>query len=49
MIEVVQTEAFTGWFDRLADRSAASRILTRIRRLELGNVGDAKSIGKGLS
>jgi putative addiction module killer protein len=49
VIEVRQTEAFAGWFDKLRDRKARARIDTRIRRLSLGNPGDAKPIGGGIS
>lgn len=49
MFEVIQTDVFTSWHTELADRSAAARVLTRIRRLQLGNMGDAKSVGAGVS
>jgi putative addiction module killer protein len=49
MIEIRQTERFEAWFARLADRQARSRILTRIDRLALGNPGDVKPIGHGIS
>jgi putative addiction module killer protein len=48
MIEVRQTEVFAEWLSRLSDNSAA-RIVTRIRRMETGNFGDAKSVGGGVS
>ena len=38
-----------GWFARLKDREARARILVRIRRLSLGNPGDAKPVGEGVS
>ena len=49
MIEVRQTAAFVSWLGGLRDRSARARILTRIRRLELGSLGDTKSVGGGVS
>ena len=49
MIEVRQTEVFTQWFDRLRDRQVRARINVRIRRLSLGNFGDAKPVGEGVS
>lgn len=49
MIEVRQTEAFSAWIAHLRDMSAKARIVARIRRLELGNLGDAKSIGDKVS
>lgn len=48
MIEVRQTEEFSGWLRRLRDADAVARIVGRIRRLEQGNPGDAKSVGKGV-
>ena len=48
MIEVRQTEEFSGWLRRLRDADAVARIVGRIRRMELGNPGDAKSVGKGV-
>lgn len=49
MIEVRETTLFTAWFNALRDVSARARILTRIRRLSLGNHGDVKSVGQGVS
>ena len=49
MIEVRQTEAYAEWFARLRDRQARARIDTRIRRLSLGNPGDVKPVGEGVS
>ena len=48
MIEVRQTEEFLGWLHRLKDDNAVARIVARIRRMELGNPGDARSVGKGV-
>jgi putative addiction module killer protein len=48
-IEVRQTEVFAAWFDQLRDTQARARITVRIRRLSLGNPGDAKSVGGGVS
>ncbi len=48
-MEVLQTDAFVRWFDNLRDRNARTRILARIRRLQLGNPGDFRPVGKGVS
>ena len=48
MIEVRQTEEFSRWLRRLKDDKAAARILVRIRRAELGNLGDYGSVGGGV-
>ena len=48
MIEVRQTEEFYRWVRRLRDANAVARIVSRIRRMELGNLGDSKSLRGGL-
>ena len=49
MIEIRQTRAFARWFRRLDDHQARARILVRIRRLSLGNPGDTRPVGDGVS
>ena len=49
MIQIRETDAYARWFARLKDREARSRTLVRIRRLSLGNPGDVKSVGGGVS
>ena len=49
MIEIRQTEAYARWFGGLRDRQARVRIDVRIRRLSLGNPGDVKPVGEGVS
>ena len=49
MIQIQQTEAYAQWFSGLRDRIARARIDIRIRRLSLGNAGDAKPVGDGVS
>jgi len=49
VIEVRQTEVFSDWLRRLRDENARARILIRIRRLSLGNFGDVKPVGSGVS
>ncbi|MDP3113091.1 MAG: type II toxin-antitoxin system RelE/ParE family toxin [Thermodesulfovibrionales bacterium] len=49
MIEVRQTEIYAKWFDALQDRQARARIDIRIRRLSIGNLGDVKPVGEGVS
>lgn len=49
MIEVIKTATFDRWFKKLRDPQAKARITMRIRRLSLGNPGDVKPIGHGLS
>ena len=49
MFEIRQTDAYVTWFDRLRDNMAKTRILLRIRRVSLGNFGDVKPVGEGVS
>ncbi|EHR02194.1 hypothetical protein Bra471DRAFT_02943 [Bradyrhizobium sp. WSM471] len=48
MIEVRQTEHFSEWLTRLKDASAVARITARVRRMEMGNPGDSKSVGRNV-
>lgn len=49
MIEIRQTDEYARWFAALRDRQARARIDARIRRLSLGNLGDVKPVGEGVS
>jgi putative addiction module killer protein len=49
MIEIRQTGTFAKWIGRLRDDRARMRIEIRIRRLQLGNAGDVKPVGDGVS
>ena len=49
MIQIRQTETYAKWFAGLRDRVARARIDIRIRRLSLGNAGDTKPVGEGVS
>ena len=49
MIEILQTEQYAKWFKSLRDHNARMRINIRIRRLSLGNPGDVKPVGDGIS
>jgi putative addiction module killer protein len=48
MVEVVQTTMFSEWLHTLTDREARVRIVKRINRMRLGNVGDTKPVGSGI-
>ena len=48
MKTVRQTKLYIRWFNRLRDNLVRTRIAVRIRRMQLGNVGDAKSVGDGV-
>lgn len=45
----IKTDLFDRWLLALRDRQARARIEVRIRRLSLGNPGDVKPIGEGVS
>ncbi len=49
VLEVRTTSIFDDWFGGLRDRQAKSRIDARIRRLSLGNPGDVRPVGQGVS
>jgi len=49
MFEIVQSATFRAWLDGLRDRRAIARINARLRRVSLGNIGDTKSVGDGVS
>lgn len=49
MIEIRKTDLFQKWFTALRDRQAIARINTRLRNVSLGNFGDVKPVGEGVS
>ena len=49
MVEVRQTQDFAQWLAGLRDRRARTRIQARIDRLEIGNPGDVRPVGGGIS
>lgn len=49
MLEVLKSATFEKWLSSLRDREAQARINARIRRLSLGNPGDVKAVGSGVS
>ena len=49
MLELVKSAIFEAWIVGLKDSHARRRINSRIRRLSLGNPGDVKPVGSGVS
>ncbi len=48
-IEVRETAAFARWFASLGDVQARSKVRVCLRRLSLGNPGDVRPVGRGVS
>ncbi|GJD94156.1 type II toxin-antitoxin system RelE/ParE family toxin [Methylobacterium iners] len=49
MPEVLRHPAFIEWLEALRDVRARDRITARTQRLALGNPGDVKTVGEGIS
>ncbi len=49
MIQIKSTTIFKQWLDNLKDLRARAKIQTRIKRLQMGNFGDVKPVGEGVS
>ena len=49
MLVIEKTDIFLSWLKSLRDIRAVARIQIRIDRLALGNAGDAKAVGGGVS
>ena len=46
--KIVLTNAFASWLDGLRDPSARRRLLLRLRKASLGNLGDFKQVAPGV-
>jgi putative addiction module killer protein len=49
VVEIVRSTTFDEWLARLKDARGRARILVRIDRLALGNPGDVRPVGGGIS
>jgi putative addiction module killer protein len=49
MFEIEKTDEFDKWLSRLADQIAKAKIVSRIERIGLRNLGDVKPVGAGVS
>lgn len=49
MYTVLRSDIFDKWLTELKDAKGKARIIARIRSAELGNLGDVKSVGEGIS
>ena len=48
MYQIVETEEFSQWLSGLKDVKTRLRLIKRLRRASLGNLGDVRSVGDGL-
>jgi putative addiction module killer protein len=49
VIEIRRTEVFAEWLDGLRDLRGRARVQARIERLAMGNPGDVRPVGEGVS
>jgi putative addiction module killer protein len=47
--EILKSATFEAWITDLGDRQAQARVNARVRRLSLGNPGDARPVRSGVS
>ena len=47
--QILRTSAFDRWLTGLRDVRAKARILARLEAVRLGNLGDTRSVGDGVS
>jgi putative addiction module killer protein len=48
MVKILQTETFEKWLDGLRDPSTRRRLILRIRKASLGQLGDVKPVSHGV-
>lgn len=48
MYHLIETEPFTNWLASLKDRTTKARLLLRLRKASLGNLGDHQFVGDGV-
>jgi putative addiction module killer protein len=49
MLDLRKTDTYTKWLDGLRDIHARARVQARVERLAMGNPGDVKPVGEGVS
>jgi putative addiction module killer protein len=49
VFQIQQTDVFGKWLSVLRDTRAKARILARLEAARLGNLGDTKAVGEGVS
>ena len=48
MYSVIETEEFSEWLSKLKDRMTRARLIARLAKARLGNLGDIKPVGEGV-
>ncbi len=48
MYSIIETEAFSDWLNGLKDTGTRVRLIKRLQRAGLGNLGDVKPVGEGV-
>ncbi len=48
MYNVIQIPAFSDWLRAIKDRPTQVRLMKRLRKAQLGNLGDVKQVGSGV-
>lgn len=48
MLTIRRTQAFDAWFNGLRDGMTQRRLVARLRKASLGNLGDVKPVGEGV-
>ncbi|MFO0125498.1 MAG: type II toxin-antitoxin system RelE/ParE family toxin, partial [Betaproteobacteria bacterium] len=48
MYSVIETDEFSEWLAGLKDVTTRLRLIKRLRRASLGQLGDVKSVGEGV-
>jgi putative addiction module killer protein len=48
MITIKRMPQFDAWFDSLRDGMTQRRLIARLRKASLGNLGDVKPVGSGV-
>ncbi len=48
MYRIKQTPEFADWLSNIKDGMTQRRLLTRLRKASLGNLGDVKPVGEGV-
>jgi len=45
MYQIIETKAFSRWLRSIKDQKTRFRLIKRLRRATLGNLGDVRSVG----